>query len=217
VTQSSSSLPTNTPLIVIDVQKAFDLPRWGDWNNPSAEANIARPIAAWRASGRPVFHVHHETASPTVAFRHSGVSFALLGCRKLAPEASCSSGLEAVDLVLGEQSAANSVAGSSFLLAPTGPSPRRFFFGLPWPCGHQPCGPALPQPRLAFRQRASSSAREGPCASCHSRMALIAVSQVFKLSSPRMRRCRAVRKRSRRSSGRASTRSETESVRRAAR
>jgi hypothetical protein len=57
-----------------------------------------------------------------------------LGCRKLAPEASCSSGLETVDLVLGKQSAANSVAGSSFLMGPTGPSPRRFSFGFPSPC-----------------------------------------------------------------------------------
>jgi nicotinamidase-related amidase len=64
-----SSLPANAALIVIDVQKAFDLPRWGARNNPGAEANIARLIAAWRASGRPVFHVHHESASPTGAFR----------------------------------------------------------------------------------------------------------------------------------------------------
>jgi nicotinamidase-related amidase len=69
VAQPPSRLPGNAALIVIDVQKAFDLPRWGDRNNPDAEANIARLIAAWRASGRPVFHVHHESVSPGGAFR----------------------------------------------------------------------------------------------------------------------------------------------------
>jgi len=64
-----TSLPRNAALLVIDVQQAFDLPRWGSRNNPEAEANIARLLDAWRASGRPVIHVHHESASPTGAFR----------------------------------------------------------------------------------------------------------------------------------------------------
>jgi nicotinamidase-related amidase len=62
-------LPQNAALVVIDVQQAFDLPRWGRRNNPEAEANIARLLAAWRASKRPVIHVHHESASPAGAFR----------------------------------------------------------------------------------------------------------------------------------------------------
>ena len=64
-----NSLPADTALIVIDVQQAFDLPRWGARNNPEAEANIARLIGAWRSCGRPVIHVHHESASPAGAFR----------------------------------------------------------------------------------------------------------------------------------------------------
>jgi nicotinamidase-related amidase len=64
-------LPTIAALIVIGVQKAFDLPRWGNRNNPGTEANNAHLIAAWRASGRPVFHVHHKSASPEGVF-HSG-------------------------------------------------------------------------------------------------------------------------------------------------
>ncbi len=69
---SVMSLPANTALIVIDVQQAFDLPRWGARNNPEAEANIARLIGAWRESGRPVIHVHHESSSPMGAFRTGG-------------------------------------------------------------------------------------------------------------------------------------------------
>jgi nicotinamidase-related amidase len=63
------TLPANAALLVIDVQQAFDLPRWGARNNPEAEANIARLLTAWRATKRPVIHVHHESASPDGAFR----------------------------------------------------------------------------------------------------------------------------------------------------
>jgi nicotinamidase-related amidase len=62
-------LATNAALLVVDVQKAFDLPRWGARNNPEAETNIAHLIAMWRASARPVIHIHHESASPDGAFR----------------------------------------------------------------------------------------------------------------------------------------------------
>lgn len=54
-----ASLPDNTALILIDVQQGFDSPAWGTRNNPDAEHNMARLLAAWRESGRPVFHVQH--------------------------------------------------------------------------------------------------------------------------------------------------------------
>ncbi len=61
-------LPMNAALVVIDVQQGFLDPSWGPRNNPDAEANIARLIAAWRRHGRPIRHVHHSSRSPAGSF-----------------------------------------------------------------------------------------------------------------------------------------------------
>ena len=51
-----------TALIVVDVQQAFDdAGYWGRRNNPACEANVARLIEAWRAEGRPLVFVRHDS------------------------------------------------------------------------------------------------------------------------------------------------------------
>ena len=63
------SLPGNAVLLLIDVQQAFNNPRWGARNNPDAEKNIAALLAAWRQRSMPVFHVHHINPQSTSLFR----------------------------------------------------------------------------------------------------------------------------------------------------
>lgn len=46
-------------LIIIDVQKAFQLPDWGERNNIFAEENMRILLEEWRKRERPVFHIQH--------------------------------------------------------------------------------------------------------------------------------------------------------------
>lgn len=64
-----TKLPRSTALVVIDVQQAFLDPRLGERNNPQAEANIARLLAAWRSSGRPIRHIVHDSTEPNSLLR----------------------------------------------------------------------------------------------------------------------------------------------------
>jgi len=57
-----------TALLIIDMQKGMLSPTLPPRNNPQAEANIARLLAAWRAAGKPVVLVRHISRSATSVF-----------------------------------------------------------------------------------------------------------------------------------------------------
>jgi len=58
---SDPVLPSPTALVVIDVQRGFDAPTWGQRNNPDCEANIAALISAYRRGGQRVVFVRHDS------------------------------------------------------------------------------------------------------------------------------------------------------------
>jgi nicotinamidase-related amidase len=62
-------LPSDTVLLVIDVQLAIDDPMWGPRNNPDAEQRIAALIAAWRGAGMPIVHIRHDSIEPHSPYR----------------------------------------------------------------------------------------------------------------------------------------------------
>jgi nicotinamidase-related amidase len=62
-------------LLVIDVQRAFDLPDWGPRNNVYAEERIAKLLAHWRLSGAPIVHIQHRSDTAEGRFRGDGLQF----------------------------------------------------------------------------------------------------------------------------------------------
>lgn len=61
---------SNKPvLVVIDVQKGFLEPSWGDSNNPECEDNIRQLLEMWRKANYPVVLVRHDSTSPNSSLR----------------------------------------------------------------------------------------------------------------------------------------------------
>jgi nicotinamidase-related amidase len=53
-------MDTRRALVVVDVQRGFEDPALGPRDNPQAEENIAKLIAAWRRRGDPIVVVQHD-------------------------------------------------------------------------------------------------------------------------------------------------------------
>jgi nicotinamidase-related amidase len=62
------TLSQTAALLVIDVQEGMDDLRRPPRDNPDAEANMARLLAAWRATGRPCIHVRNDALDPASPF-----------------------------------------------------------------------------------------------------------------------------------------------------
>ena len=62
-------------LTLIDFQKGFDSPVWGQRNNPGAEAVAANLLTHWRKEAGPVFHVQHLSQEPNSPLSGSGFDF----------------------------------------------------------------------------------------------------------------------------------------------
>lgn len=63
---------TRAALLVVDVQKAIDAAYHaavGPRNNPDAERNIGRLLAAWRQYRRPIIHIRHDSTFPMSSYR----------------------------------------------------------------------------------------------------------------------------------------------------
>jgi len=68
----------HTALLIIDMQKAFDNPIWGERNNPQAEHQALRVLEYFRKHALPVLHVQHISDNPQPVFQKT-VNSAFIG------------------------------------------------------------------------------------------------------------------------------------------
>lgn len=65
----------NSVLIIIDVQKGFDDPRWGKRNNQGAESAMSEVLKKFRENARTIVHVRHDSRNPDSLLREGKPSF----------------------------------------------------------------------------------------------------------------------------------------------
>src|SRR5262250_846552 len=68
-------LPDRTALILVDLQRAVDHPRWtkeGPRNNPHAEQAAAALLGCWRQLSWPLIHIRHDSTEPDSTFKPGG-------------------------------------------------------------------------------------------------------------------------------------------------
>lgn len=51
-------------LVVVDAQRGFDNPAWGERNNTECDRNIAALVQLWSSTGRPLVYVRHDSTDP---------------------------------------------------------------------------------------------------------------------------------------------------------
>ena len=62
-------LPSNTALVIIDVQQGLDEPSLGPRCNLKAEQYMVRLLEVWRKQGHPVIHIQHLSTDPDSPLR----------------------------------------------------------------------------------------------------------------------------------------------------
>lgn len=62
---------SSSALMIIDVQKAMDHPKWGRRNNPEAETKMGYLLSYWRKNSWPIVHVQDHSPDPLSPY-HEG-------------------------------------------------------------------------------------------------------------------------------------------------
>ncbi|MHB8360563.1 MAG: cysteine hydrolase family protein [Thermoplasmataceae archaeon] len=68
-------IPKNSMLILIDIQKGFDDPIFGNRNNPEQENNAGNLLNLWRKHNLPLIHVRHDSLKDKSPLKYGKIGF----------------------------------------------------------------------------------------------------------------------------------------------